>query len=413
MDTNRPLRVFLCHSSNDKPVVRELYRKLRAETWIQAWLDEEELYPGQDWNFEIEKAVEAADMILVCLSKGSTTKDGYVQREIRVALDYANYKPEGTLYVIPVRLEECEPPRRLRTWQYADYFEGYRERGFQRLLVSLKRRADSLGLKVESPASNEVATNKLVLSNGMELMRVPAGKFLMGSTKENKLASDDERPQHTVDIPYDYFMTRFPVTNELFYAYVKSKDIKHPVDAWGKKKDHPVVNVSWNDAIEYCKWLNNLLKSEFPLGLILRLPSEAEWEKAARWKPFPSGRGQGEGEALEYPWGNHFDKNNCNTSEGGKGVTTPVGLYSPRGDSPFGCADMSGNVWELTHSLDKEYPYNSRDSREDEKASGSRVLRGGSFVEWPARCAHRDYLDRDSLLDHVGFRVVTAPELPG
>lgn len=97
MTTNRPLRVFLCHSSNDKPVVRQLYQKLRIEDWIQPWLDEEELYPGQDWNFEIEKAVEAADVILVCLSKGSTTKEGYVQREIRIALDYADYKPEGAM----------------------------------------------------------------------------------------------------------------------------------------------------------------------------------------------------------------------------------------------------------------------------------------------------------------------------
>jgi len=145
----RPLRVFLCHSSNDKPAVRELYQKLRAEPWIEPWLDEEELYPGQDWNMEIEKAVEAADAIIVCLSKGSITKEGYVQRELRTVLDFADYKPEGTLYIIPVRLEECELPRSLRKWQYADYFKGQRERAFQRLLVSLKRRADALGLIVE------------------------------------------------------------------------------------------------------------------------------------------------------------------------------------------------------------------------------------------------------------------------
>ena len=76
---SRPLRVFLCHSSNDKPTVRELYQKLRAEPWIEPWLDEEELYPGQDWNMEIEKAVETADSIIVCLSKGSITKEGYIR----------------------------------------------------------------------------------------------------------------------------------------------------------------------------------------------------------------------------------------------------------------------------------------------------------------------------------------------
>ena len=147
--TNRPLRVFLCHSSNDKPAVRELYQKLRAEPWIQPWLDEEELYPGQDWNMEIEKAVEAADAIIVCLSKGSTTKEGYVQKEIKIALDFADYKPEGTVFIIPVRLEDCKSPSRLSKWQYADYFEDQRGRGLQRLLVSLKKRADTIGLKVE------------------------------------------------------------------------------------------------------------------------------------------------------------------------------------------------------------------------------------------------------------------------
>jgi formylglycine-generating enzyme required for sulfatase activity len=442
MTTNRPLRVFLCHSSNDKPAVRELYQKLRSESWIQPWLDEEELYPGQDWNLEIEKAVESADVILVCLSKGSTTKEGYVQREIRIALDYADYKPEGTLYVIPVRLEECEPPRRLRSWQYADYFEGQRERAFQRLLVSLKRRVDGLGLNfevpvlkteeklvnekqdvqetpqpaskselkpvekkrvIETPNSKPVATppNKITLSSGLELMRVPAGIFLMGSKKENKHASSDERPQHTVDLPYDYFMARFPITNELYNTYCKSNGIKHPVNGWEKKKDHPVVNVKWTDAMKYCQWLNNLLKDELPSDLMLRLPTEAEWEKSARAT-----------DGREFPWGNEFDKNKCNSYEAGKGDTTSVGLYSPQGDSPYGCADMAGNVWEWTHSLAKAYPYWPNDGREDEWAYGPRVARGGSFLStWRAkRCAwrfvqHRDYLDNPS------FRVVISISL--
>ena len=160
---NRPLRVFLCHSSNDKPAVRELYQKLRAEPWIEPWLDEEELYPGQDWNMEIEKAVEAADAIIVCLTKNSINKEGYVQRELRIVLDFADYKPEGTIYILPVRLEECEPPRRLRAWQYADYFEGQRDRAFQRMLGSLKKRADSLGVKLPSSEVISVKKKDIVL----------------------------------------------------------------------------------------------------------------------------------------------------------------------------------------------------------------------------------------------------------
>jgi hypothetical protein len=144
---SRPLRVFLCHSSDDKPPVREIYNRLDAEGWIDAWLDEKKLYPGQDWNYEIEQAVEQADVILVCLTKNSVTKEGYVQRELRIILDFADYKPEGTLYIIPVRLEECEPPKRIRRWQYADYFpESHRNIAYQRLLESLKFRATHLGV---------------------------------------------------------------------------------------------------------------------------------------------------------------------------------------------------------------------------------------------------------------------------
>lgn len=127
---------------------------MRAEPWIQPWLAEEELFPGMDWNLEIPKAIRETDAILVCLSKSSITKEGYVQREIKTALDYADEKPEGTVYIIPVRLEECKPPERLSKWQYADYLEGQREEAFERLLTSLKTRADKLDLRIENKTSN-------------------------------------------------------------------------------------------------------------------------------------------------------------------------------------------------------------------------------------------------------------------
>ena len=427
MTTNRPLRVFLCHSSNDKPAVRELYQKLRAEPWIQPWLDEEELYPGQDWNMEIEKAVEAADAIIVCLTKNSISKEGYVQRELRIVLDFADYKPEGTIYILPVRLEECEPPRRLRAWQYADYFEGQRERGLQRLLVSLKRRADTLNLNttenehqiegsfdkaaahklgeeiaewfenvaqesINKPTPNELHSNKLILSNGMEFMRVPAEKFIMGEKDEI----------HEVEIPYDYWMARYPATNEMYDAYAKAQGINHPVDGWEKKKNHPVVNVSYIASMEYCQWLNDLLTDKLPLGWILRLPTEAEWEKAARGT-----------KGSEFPWGNTYDKNNCNTWGGGKKDTTPVDLYSPQGDSPYGCADMAGNVLEWTHSLKRDYPYKFNDGRENENTPGIRVLRGGAYVydSMSARCASRFFYSGYDL-KFVGFRVCLSPPIP-
>ncbi len=157
------------------------------------------------------------------------------------------------------------------------------------------------------------------------------------------------------------------------------------------------------DAVEYCKWLNALIAND--IGSIksqLRLPSEAEWEKAARGEY-----------GNELPWGNEFDFNKCNSAERMKGGTTPVGTYSPQGDSPYNVSDMAGNVWEWCHSLYQPYPYKTDDGREDESASGRRVLRGGSFSnsQWFARCAYRSDDDPDIRSDALGFRVVVSPGL--
>jgi hypothetical protein len=102
----RKLKIFLCHSSGDKPAVRDLYQKLRADGF-EPWLDEEDLLPGQECEQEIPKAVRATDAILVCLSPDSINKEGYVQKEIKYALDVADEKPEGVIFFISVRLEAC------------------------------------------------------------------------------------------------------------------------------------------------------------------------------------------------------------------------------------------------------------------------------------------------------------------
>ena len=140
--SSRVLRVFLCHSSNDKPAVRDLYRRLRIEN-IEPWLDEEQLLPGQDWDQEITKAVQATDIVIVCLSRESINKAGYIQKEIKYALDIADEQPEGAIFIIPLKLEECDVPRRLHRWQWVNLFEG---RGYGRLILALKARAIAIGI---------------------------------------------------------------------------------------------------------------------------------------------------------------------------------------------------------------------------------------------------------------------------
>jgi ribosomal protein L7/L12 len=145
--TDRKLRVFLCHSSHDKPTVRGLYKKLQDEGWIDPWLDEENLLPGQVWEYEIEKALDDSDAVIVTLSRDSVTKEGYIQRELRFVVDIALEKPEETIFILPLRLEECEPPRKLRVYHYVDYFPKERlDWAYEKLRKSLEVRAKSLGI---------------------------------------------------------------------------------------------------------------------------------------------------------------------------------------------------------------------------------------------------------------------------
>ncbi|HUG34890.1 MAG TPA: SUMF1/EgtB/PvdO family nonheme iron enzyme [Anaerolineales bacterium] len=452
----KQLRVFLCHSSHDKPVVREVYQKLSAIGWIDPWLDEKKLLPGQDWNMEIEQAVESSHIVLVFLTNNSVNKEGYIQRELRLVLEVALNMTEGAIFVIPLRLEDCELPRRLRAWQWLDYFPPEsRTEAFERLLASLKIRATKLGMedslfhkvgRVESTPepprepdpvialaghdsdldlhipheySGSIFTPppakvKTWTFGGVEFVKIPHGEFLMGSKADNKLAEDDEKPQHKLTIPYDFLMGRFQVTNEQFSAFVKAGKPREAwgVENWQNELKHPVVNVTWHHAIAFCEWLDQTFGKSAPAGLVFRMPTEAEWEKA--------GRGA---DGRDYPWGSEFNSTNCNSKEGGRGTTTPAGVFSPHGDSPYGVCDMSGNVWEWTASLwgkndnapDFKYPYNSRDGRENLKAGDDvrRTSRGGSFYSGSrrVRAACRLGLYPDFRDDGNGFRVVLAPRL--
>ena len=140
------LRIFLCHSSGDKPAVRDLCARLRDDGF-ESWFDEQSLRPGQDWDYEIRKAVSASDIVIVCLSRTSITKAGYVQKELGFALDVANQQPEGSIFIIPVKLEECDAPERLKKWQWVNLFM---QEGYSQLIESLKFRASQTGRQIHS-----------------------------------------------------------------------------------------------------------------------------------------------------------------------------------------------------------------------------------------------------------------------
>jgi hypothetical protein len=163
----RLLRIFLCHSSDDKPVVRDLYGRLLSDG-MQPWLDEKNILPGQDWELEIRKAVKNTDVVIVCLSSVSINKRGFVQKEIKFALDVADEQPEGTIFLIPLRLDKCDVPERLRAIQWVDYFE---PGGYLRLIAALKERGDELKIPLLPEANNKAGEALLDLFKNDEEVR--------------------------------------------------------------------------------------------------------------------------------------------------------------------------------------------------------------------------------------------------
>ena len=236
-------------------------------------------------------------------------------------------------------------------------------------------------------------------------VRIEAGKFWMGSDpKKDAQADDDEQPQHEVALG-TYYMAKYAVTVGQWRAYVQASGHKpENADSLKGTANHPVMWVTWHEALAYCEWLTEKLKAwdETPKELSqvlsaggrVTLPSEAEWERAARWT-----------DGRIYPWGDEFDANKANTKESGIGRTSAVGCFAG-GASVEGLLDMSGNVWEWTRSLwgkdwqkaEFVYPYTDRlEERENLRAGDdvARVLRGGSFDDngRNARCACRIHSD--------------------
>ncbi len=240
-------------------------------------------------------------------------------------------------------------------------------------------------------------------------VRIPAGPFLMGEGDK----------QHEVNLPYDYWIARYPVTVAQWRAFAEATGYKNFAPKALRDPDNrPVRWVTWYNAMAYCEWLNEVLKeiSRQVSGLSgeaaafweaiasgryrVLLPSEAEWEKTARGV-----------DGRIYPWGDEFDPDKANTAETGLGTTTTVGAF-PRGASPYGVLDLSGNVWEWTRSIPKNYSYDPADGREDLQADALRVVRGGSFDfnRRDARAAVRDWLSPHLRDRDFGVRVVVVPE---
>jgi formylglycine-generating enzyme required for sulfatase activity len=470
VDNHRALKVFLCHAHSDKDAVKALYARLKREG-VDVWLDKEKLLPGADWEYEIRKAVREADVVVVCLSK-QFNQAGFRQKEVRIALDAAMEKPEGEIFIIPARLEECDTLESLSKWHWVDLFE---DNGYEMLMRALRAQASKIDailqikknypLKFSYPRQDEetsttadakqenkrkvfllnvgkISLNFLmkniaplllalfaivgsfymltiyipkympnlfqtptvdlmiipqststptkdfaptttalpdeIMDDGIPMRLVPAGEFTMGS----EYGDDDEKPVHQVYLDA-FYMDKYEVTNALYKTCVDANGCALPKKTnsythsyyynSSEFDDYPVIYINWDQAVAYCEWRD------------ARLPTEAEWEKAARGI-----------DGRPYPWGVVIDCGKANYS-GCKGDAISVGNYES-GKSPYGIYDLAGNVWEWTSDwYSSTYYQNSSFKNPLGPNSGQyHVLRGGSWS------------DDDSQIHSAG-RFVTSP----
>ncbi|NLG74143.1 MAG: formylglycine-generating enzyme family protein [Chloroflexi bacterium] len=260
----------------------------------------------------------------------------------------------------------------------------------------------------------------------LQFVLIPDAEFIIGSDlSRDKLTQDDEKPEHRLRVT-DFYIMKYPVTNAQYRQFIEATGHRPPFFGWPDgafpedKADHPVVGVTFHDAVAFCEWASQVT------GLPLRLPSEPEWEKAARGT-----------DGRIYPWGNEWKEGHCNSYEARIGGTSPVGAFSPQGDSPYGVADMGGNVQEWCSSLFNIYPYDPTDGREIlvnnpnarglmpniretgcvanalaiEASIDKSVIRGGSWREAKvkSRCAYRGWAAPMHRSDDTGFRCVYEP----
>lgn len=220
--------------------------------------------------------------------------------------------------------------------------------------------------------------------DGSEMILIPAGEFIMGSDD----GEENEKPVHAVYLD-SYEIGKYPVTVAQYRKFCEATGRRMPnAPHWDWKDEHPIRDVTWDDAEAYCKWAGG------------RLPTEAEWEKAARGT-----------DGRTYPWGDTWDKNKCANQDLNLTSTVSVGSY-PAGASPYGCMDMAGNEWEWCADWYDDNYYMTSPSRNPRGPSSGcyRVLRGGGWHLYDSnpRCAYRTgfYPNYVYLIDYYGFRLV-------
>ena len=413
------VRIFLAHANEDKQAVTELYNRLKTQGY-QPWLDKIDLLPGQRWREEIPKAIRNSDIFIACLSQRSVEKRGYVQQEFRIALNECATRPIGTIYLIPLRLDECSIPElrqdeygiNLRDYHWLDYFDAD---GFERLVKTISYYFPNRSIQPKTVYTPTQAASPTIqrlkptstppkpyllqnfqedLGNGatLDMVYIPKGRFMMGSPGYEKNRRSNEGPQHGVKVP-SFYMGKHPVTQRQWYAVslLERVDIElKPSPSRFKEDNLPIEQINWYEAVEFCKRLSK------HTGRAYRLSSEAEWEYACR-----------AGTTTSYYFGKSifvglFRQKQANI---GQKSTTEVGRFPP---NAFGLCDMHGNVceWCLDDWHDN-YQGAPTDGSAYVDGGVRKVMRGGSWCNysWACRSAFRGNFQPGYRFDFIGFRV--------
>ena len=453
-----PNQIFISHATAD---ASDLANKLAADLRANGhpvWIAPTSIAPGEKWGEAIERGLQESGIFVLLLTPAAVNSH-WVKIEMQAAMLLHGL---GQMRILPLDVQTCDVPLFWQTYHFLDFRDKY-ESGWSRLRQALdgtpvkhaqpepekltppaepildqctattksgsRCRNEALAgtdycdihtkkpkakppqtppPRIETVAAQQPPVTQSVPNNNsfihekteLEFVRIPAEEFIysLGKTGRKEVTKEvkekkgffrtevryvteyeDVFEEGRIELP-EFWMSKTPVTNAIYKRFVT--DWKYD----SGKENHPVVEVNWYEAVAFCEWAG------------LALPTEEQWEKAARGT-----------DGRQYPWGNSDPTDKlCNFDEN-VGTTTPVGNYSPQGDSPYGCVDMSGNVWEWC--LNK---YNTPEDTSIDKSDDLRVLRGGAY--WSdagaSRAACRGSYSPGDRANYYGFRVVVARRPP-
>ncbi len=405
------MKLFISYAKKDtRELALALADALNALNGVSAWVDRS-LRAGRSWETQIEREIDQCDQMIVLYSPDiNRHKNGEAESYVLTEISYAKYTARKP--ILPVMAQPTTPPISLTREHYIDFtLPGL---SLDDLVTALcdelgiadqPRQTQPVGMQPVAPAANvdtSAEAVRAILGEPFDWCEVPAGEFFYGDDKQK------------LTLP-TFHMAKYPITYRQFQVFIDDRAgfyddrwwdglaqrSAQPGDQEWKIDDHPRERVRWYDAMAFTRWLSWKLGGGYAVddisSWLVRLPTEFEWEKAARGT-----------DGRIYPWGNDFDKTKANTSESGIKKTTAVTQY-PQGASPYGVFGMSGNVWEwcLTdYNNPAEHP-----EKENISSNSSRVLRGGSWYDYlqPARAASRDYNPPHGRHYSFGFRVVFCP----